>query len=185
MNRALRAMRWLAAGLAWGAAFACGQAHDTMIGARAASSASDDWPPVAKSPADAATVKTVLASADGAQVHVRAYLIAVTLPCPACNTNLGQRRSVIRQEGIGRARPPPPTPGPGCAPCPPPAATFSDEAPTASAGPAAAPLRAVGAAEGLQPRHMGHLFLLTGTFHPNGDSGPELEVTDVRALEGP
>jgi hypothetical protein len=71
---------------------------------------------------------------------------------------------------------------PGCLPCPSPAATFSDDGPTASATPSA-PLRAVGVAEGLQPRHVGKRFLLTGTFHVKGAMGPELDVTDVRALE--
>jgi hypothetical protein len=27
------------------------------------------------------------------------------------------------------------------------------------------------------------MFLLTGVFHANGAQGPELEVTDVRALD--
>jgi hypothetical protein len=27
------------------------------------------------------------------------------------------------------------------------------------------------------------VFLLTGTFHAKGDVGPELEVSDVQALE--
>ena len=37
----------------------------------------------------------------------------------------------------------------------------------------------------VEGRHVGHVFLLTGTFHANGAAGPELEVTDVRALEAP
>jgi len=163
---------------------ACGGSDRSEIATPAAAPV-EEWPPLATSPADAATVKTVLGSADGAQVRVRAYLVAVTLPCPVCNTSLGQGRSSARpNEGaIGRARAPDTTPGPGCAPCPPPAATFSDEAPRASAAPSSGPLRAVGAAQGLQPRHVGHLYLLTGTFHTNGPQGAELEVTDIRALD--
>lgn len=171
----------------YGVLAGCGTGDRSQI-ATPASSASpvEEWPPLAQSPTDASSVKSVLASADGAQVRVRAYLVAVTLPCPTCNTSLGQGRSSPRpNEGaIGRARAPTAAPGPGCSPCPPPAATFSDERPTASAAPESSPLRATGAAEGLQPRHVGHLFLLTGTFHAKGAQGAELEVTDIRALEG-
>ncbi|NVL67919.1 hypothetical protein, partial [Escherichia coli] len=70
-----------------------------------------------------------------------------------------------------------------CTACPPPAVTINDEPPKASASPSSPPLRATGAAEGLQARHVGHLFLFTGTLHANGAQGPELEVTDVRALD--
>lgn len=76
---------------------------------------------------------------------------------------------------------------PGCLPCPAPAATFSDDA-SSDPGSAAPRIRATGAAEGLQPRHVGKSFLLTGTFHAGaavGGTGPELEVTDVRALTTP
>ena len=164
---------------------ACGGDSRSQIAMPAAAPPVEEWPPRSTSPADAATVKTVLGSADGAQVRVRAYLVAVTLPCPACNTSLGQGRSAPRpNEGaIGRARAPATTPGPGCAPCPPPAATFSDEAPKASAAPSSGPLRAVGAAEGLQARHVGHVYVLTGTFHVNGPQGAELDVTDIRAVD--
>ena len=45
-------------------------------------------------------------------------------------------------------------------------------------------LRAVGVAAALQPRHIGHSFLFIGVFHAKGPNGPELEVTDIRALDG-
>lgn len=133
--------------------------------------------------ADAVDVRSALVCAEGAQIRVRAYLVAVTSPCPACN--VGERSGAPPEGKIGKS-PPARTrmpDMPGCLPCPAPAATFSDEAPTASATPSA-PLRAVGAAEALQPRHVGKSFLLTGTFHAKGALGPELDVTDVRALEG-
>lgn len=175
-------MKLLARFAICGVLAACGGSQDTMI-AVAPPPQAEEWPPSVPSAPDAATVKTVLSSVDGAQVRVRAYLVAVTLPCPACNTSLGARRSSPHEDAIGRARPPPPSRGPGCEPCPTPAATFSDEAPKASAGSESPPLRAVGAAEALQARHVGHLFLLTGTFHATGPMGPELEVTDVRAID--
>ncbi|MDB4935740.1 MAG: hypothetical protein JWP87_2712 [Labilithrix sp.] len=169
------------------AAAGCGGAPNMEIGVAASPPPreSDEWPPLSQSPPDASTVKAVLGSADGAQVRVRAYLVAVTLPCPACNVDA---RSTPREELPGRtARPRGPTP-PGCSPCPEPAATISDDMPTASPTAGASvttpPLRAVAVAGGLQPRHVGHVFLLTGIFHANGAQGPELEVTDVRALDG-
>jgi hypothetical protein len=164
----------------------CGGAQTPEIGVAATPPPreSDEWPPLSTSPADAATVKTVLGSADGARVRVRAYLVAVTLPCPACNVD---GRTTSREDLPGHtARPRGPLP-PGCLPCPDPAATISDDVPTASPTAASSstnpPLRATAAALGLQPRHVGHMFLLTGVFHANGAQGPELEVTDVRALD--
>jgi hypothetical protein len=133
-------------------------------------------------PADAIDVRSTLACAEGAQIRVRAHLVAVTLPCPACAA--GERTGAAPAPIIGKSRRPRPPDMPGCLPCPSPAATFSDEPPTASVT-ASAPLRAVGAAEGLQPRHVGKLFLLTGTFHAQGALGPELDVTDVHALDAP
>jgi hypothetical protein len=55
--------------------------------------------------------------------------------------------------------------------------------PTAAGSSTNPPLRAVGVAGGLQRRHVGKVFLLTGVFHANGAQGPELDVTDVRALD--
>ena len=145
-----------------------------------------DWPPVAPSPGEpGVTVQAALGCAEGAQVRVRGYLVALSPACPRCNV-VGQRGGSAREEDrIGKtARPGGPQLLPGCAPCPPAAATFSDEAPTASPTARSAPLRAVGAAEGLQARHVGHVFLLTGTFHARTEQGPELDVTEVRAVEG-
>lgn len=143
--------------------------------------AQEEWPPLAVAPGDAVNVKGALASADGAQVRVRAYLVAVALPCPACA--VGERTGPREQDRVGHtARPAGPT-MPGCLPCPSPVATFSDEAPSASALPESMPLRAVGGAAGLQARHVGKMFLITGTFHPRGVTGPELDVTDVHALD--
>lgn len=142
----------------------------------------DEWPAPSTAPADAATVKTVLASADGAQVRVRAYLVAVTVPCPPCSA--GEKRGATPDPRIGKSPAVRRRDMPGCLPCPKAAATFSDELPTAkgSPGPEHAPLRAVGVAEALQARHVGKAFLLSGTFHAKGDEGPELEVMDIRAL---
>ena len=160
----------------------CGGAQDMTIGVAAAPRpSSDEWPPPSPLPPDAVTVTNVLASSDGSQVRVRAYLVAVTVPCPVCNVG---GRSMPREEVTGRTsrlRGPAP---PGCLPCPDPAATISDDGPPASGSPSSAPLRAVAVAGGLQPRHVGHMFVLTGVFHANGANGPELEVTDVRALDG-
>jgi hypothetical protein len=163
------------------ATFGCGGAQDSHIGVAAPPRpAVDEWPLPGHAPPDVSTVRTVVSSADGAQVRVRAYLVAVTLPCPACNTGT---RKVLREDAIGRTGRPEGPMAPGCSACPPPAVTINDEAPKASASPASPPLRATGAAEGLQARHVGRLFLFTGTFHANGAQGPELEVTDVRTLD--
>jgi hypothetical protein len=161
----------------------CGGAQDSQIGVAAPPRpVVDEWPlpAPAQAPPDVSTVRTVVSSADGAQVHVRAYLVATTLPCPACNTGT---RKVLREDAIGRTGRPEGPMAPGCSACPPPAVTISDEAPKASASPSSPPLRATGAAEGLQARHVGHMFLFTGTFRANGAQGPELEVTDVRAID--
>jgi hypothetical protein len=179
----IRARLVLAALAAIGvASVACGgAAEESTIGKAKApvlsAKSGDEWPMRASSPPpDVLSVKAVLGSIDGtplhdgAQIHVRAYLVAVTVPCPACNVS----RKTTRTDPRG-------TP-PGCAPCPPPAVTFADEPPGSSAASRGAPLRAVGSAEGLQARHVGQLFLLTGTFHAHGDLGPELDVTDVRTL---
>jgi hypothetical protein len=143
-----------------------------------------DWPPVVTSPVPAVTVNDALGSADGAQIRVRGYLIAVTLPCPACNNVGADRGKSTKVEGrIGKTARPRGPDVPGCQPCPAAAATFSDAVPTSLSSPDSAPLRAVGGAEGLQARHIGHMFLLTGTFHATGPDGPELDVSDVRAID--
>lgn len=147
-----------------------------------------EWPPLA-TPSDGgadpgvSTVHAALGCADGAQIRVRGYLVALSPACPRCNVVGQQGGATLEKDRIGKtARAGGSAALPGCAPCPPAAATFSDEAPTASPSPGSPPLRAVGTAEGLQPRHVGHVFLLTGTFHARTEQGPELEVTDVRAL---
>lgn len=148
-----------------------------------------DWPPVATDAtavADAVTVDTALRSVEGAQVRVRAYLVARTPPCAACNVTGQSERTLPRgPDRIGRTQRTNAPDLPGCNQCPPAAVTLSDQPPTASPAPASSPLRAVGVAEGLQARHVGQLFLLTGTFHPRAEQGPELDVTDVRALATP
>ena len=143
-----------------------------------------DWPPVVTSPGESVTVDAALRSADGAQIRVRGYLVALTAPCPACNVGRDLGQAPKDEGSIGRTARARGPEMPGCAPCPPKAATFSDEAPAASASPSSSPLRAVGGAEALQARHVGHMFVLTGTFHPRGEQGPELDVSDVRAIEG-
>ncbi len=148
-----------------------------------------DWPPVAHDAtavADAVTVDTALRSVDGAQVRVRGYLVARTPPCAACNvTGQSDKPQPAAPDRIGHTARPNGPDMPGCNQCPPAAVTFSDQPPTASPSPSAPPLRAVGVAEGLQARHLGHVFVLTGTFHPRGEQGPELDVTDVRAIATP
>ena len=64
--------------------------------------------------------------------------------------------------------------------------TLGDTSPHAPEVSSSAParLRAVGVAAGLQPRHVGRNFLFVGVFHATGPNGPELDVTDVRALDG-
>jgi hypothetical protein len=178
-----RLLRSAALAAILGASTGCGgPAEDTSIGRAKApvlsARSGDEWPMRASSvPGDTVDAKGALASQDGALLHVRAYLVAVTLPCPACNVS----RATTRSDPRG-------TP-PGCAPCPPPAVTFADapparaSAPTPRAVDAVAPLRAIGGAEGLQARHVGQRFLLTGMFHASGEGAPVLEVTDVRALD--
>jgi hypothetical protein len=159
----------------------CG-GQDMQIGVAASPppSQNDEWPQLAQSPPDAVSVKSALECAEGAQIRVRAYLVAIAAPCPACN--VGARTQ--HQDLPGRTSKPTAINPTGCLPCPDPVATISDEVPTASGAPASPPLRAVGVAGGLQPRHVGHLFLLTGVFHARTENGAELEVTDVRALAG-
>jgi hypothetical protein len=144
-----------------------------------------DWPPVVTTPGETVTVDAALRSAEGAQLRVRGYLVALAAPCPACNAGADHGQAPKKDEGTTghTARPRGPD-LPGCAPCPPAAVTFSDEVPTASPSPSSSPLRAVGGAEGLQARHVAHMFVLTGTFHPRGAQGPELDVSDVKAIEG-
>ena len=147
-----------------------------------------DWPPLATSPAEpAVTIEAALGSAEGAQIRMRGYLVALSPACPRCNVvGPGLRAASREQDRIGRtARPGGESFLPGCAPCPPAAATFSDEALGGSQSTVSSKLRAVGAAEGLQPRHLGHVFVLSGTFHARADQGAELDVNDVRAIEGP
>jgi hypothetical protein len=148
--------------------------------APAAPPVTETWPAPAPLPADAIDVRAALASADGAELHVRAYLLAVTLPCPACRA--GERTGTRPDLPAGKSSHTRAPRLPGCLPCPSPAATFSD-APSAAANDQHAPLRAVGAAEGLQKRHVGKPFVLTGIFHGDGPSGPELEVTAIDAVE--
>lgn len=161
--------------------FGCG-GQDMQIGVATSPppSQNDEWPQLAQSPPDAISVKSALECADGAQVRVRAYLVAIAAPCPACNVGARSKH----QDLPGRTTKPTAINPTGCLPCPDPVATISDEVPTASGGPKSPPLRAVGVAGGLQPRHVGHLFLLTGVFHARTENGAELEVTDVRALDG-
>ena len=160
--------------------FGCG-GQDMQIGVAASPppSQNDEWPQRAIAPPDAITVKSTLEAVDGAQVRVRAYLVAIASPCPACNT--GERGK--HQDVPGRTTKPTAMNPTGCLPCPDPVATINDELPTASGGPTSPPLRAVAVAGGLQQRHVGHPFLFTGIFHPRAENGPELEVTDIRALD--
>jgi hypothetical protein len=164
----------------------CGGSKDAAVGESSVppSRQSDEWPARATAPPDAASVKTVLDSADSVPVKMRGYLVAINVPCPVCNTELGSPRSgKAHDTGIGRSRKTETPAGPGCVPCPTPAATFSDDPPKKAASPDSAPIRAVGAALGLQPRHIGHVFLLTGTLHTNGAAGPEIDVSDVQILD--
>jgi len=124
----------------------------------------EEWPSPSTIPADAIRVKELLASPDGSQVRVKAYLVASAPPCAPC------------------VAPPPPA---TCAPCPTPAATFSDDVPGSAIRPASATLRAVGLAGNLATRHVGRLFLLSGTFRIAGGQAPELQVSDIRALPAP
>lgn len=147
-----------------------------------------EWPAPAQAPDDAMDVEAVVACAEGTPVRVRAYLVAVTVPCPACN--VGERTGTAPERMIGKSSRPRSLGMPGCLPCPNPAATFRSAA-EPSRGTVGArdesglPLRAVGVAEGLQSRHVGKRFLLTGTWHATGATGPELDVTDIRALNSP
>jgi hypothetical protein len=158
-------------------AVGCGGAQ---VSAAPATAAADPWPGRSKSADDTATVSEALAGASGAHVRVRGYLVAVTLPCPACN--VGTNRPP-REDIAGRtSRPRGPAP-PGCLPCPDPAATIGDDPPGA---PSPRPsLRAVGVALALQPRHVGGMFVLDGVLHTTGPDGPELDVKDLRAIDGP
>jgi hypothetical protein len=141
------------------------------------------WPALTPWPLESATVAQVLSSRDGAQVRVIGYLLAVKVPCPACN--VGTQRPAREEVAGHTSRPRGPAP-PGCLPCPDPAATIGDMPPNApdARGDAQPRLRAVGVAGGLQPRHVGRNFFYIGVFHAKGPNGPELEVTDVRALDG-
>ena len=152
----------------------------SQISAAKAVDANDAWPARAKPAEDTATVAEALAGVDGAHVRVRGYLVAVTLPCPACN--VGTNRPP-REDIAGRtSRPRVPAP-PGCLPCPDPAATIGDDPPRA---PSPRPsLRAVGLALALQPRHVGGICLLDGVLHTPATGGPELDVKDLRALDQP
>jgi hypothetical protein len=143
--------------------------------------APDGWPAVAAASLDAATVEDVMGSPDGTEVRVRAFLAAVKLPCPLCN--VGTNRPA-REEVAGHTSRPRGPAAPGCLPCPDPAATLSDDSPSAPGfqGSTRPRLRAVGAAGGLQPRHVGRSFLFVGVLHKTAEGGPELDVTDVRAL---
>ena len=148
----------------------------------AASPVAEDWPSLTPWPLEVATVEDVASAADGAPVRLRAFLVAIKLPCPPCN--IGTHRPPREEIAGHTSRPRGPAP-PGCLPCPDPAATLSDESPNSpeARGNARVRLRAVGVAGALQPRHVGHSFLFIGVFHANGPNGPELDVTDVRALD--
>lgn len=141
----------------------------------------DVWPPVAaEDPTDAMTADAALRALDGATIKVRAQLVALAPPCAQCNVSTERGESTAEDDRIGRTNrdrgPTHPGPNlPGCVPCPGAAVTFADV-------PGAPPLRVTGTAEALQKRHVGHVFVLTGTFHARGESGPELETTDVRAI---
>lgn len=178
--RLLRGARALFATLACSAALSCGGGSASSSLVAPIAPLADEWPAPAQPAADAIDVRSALGCAEGAQIRVHAYLVAVTLPCPVCN--VGERTGPPPEGKIGKSPRQRSPDMPGCLPCPSPAATFSDDVPSASATPSA-PLRAVGSAEGLQARHVGRRFLLTGTFHAKGTMGPELDVTDVRALE--
>lgn len=142
--------------------------------------ADEAWPPRAASAGDTATVAEALAGTEGAPVRVRAYLVAVKRPCPYCS--VGTNRPA-REEIAGHTSRPRGPAAPGCLPCPDPASLLGDDPPGATSPRPS--LRAVGAAGGLQPRHVGRAFLFEGVLHKAGADGPELEVTDVRALDGP
>ena len=112
------------------------------------------WPALTPWPLESATVEEVLASPDGTQVQMIAYLLAVKVPCPPCN--VGTNRPP-REEVTGHtSRPSGPAP-PGCLPCPDPAATLGDRSLNASEATSSAParLRAVGVAAGsLRPHEL-------------------------------
>ena len=146
-----------------------------------------EWPLPVAAPAEALSVQTALGATDGAQIRVRGYLVALSPACPACTVVGAHGRSTPEEDRIGKTARPRGPEVPGCPPCPPAGVIFSDEPAGASASrsPASAVVRAVGSAEGLQARHLGRPFLLTGTFHARGAGGPELDVSDVRAVEGP
>lgn len=141
----------------------------------------DVWPAAATDDAsDAMTVDAALRALDGATIKVRAQLVALAPPCADCNRSPDIGENTVEDDRVGhttRDRGPTHTgPNlPGCVPCPGAAVTFAD-------APGAPPIRASGSAEGLQKRHVGKVFVLTGTFHARGEGGPEIEVTDVRAL---
>ncbi len=171
--RLLGVAAWVLVGLVVG----CG-AREPLMPAGPQTEASEGWPEVAAPPADTLDVAAALASPDGSQVVVRAVLVAVTVPCPACRAS--ERTGARAEPQAGKSARRRESSVPGCLPCPSPAATFRDAAEVPASG---SPLRAVGVAEGLQPRHTGKIFLLTGVIHAGGSFGPEIDVTDVRAVE--
>jgi hypothetical protein len=168
-------------GPACGGAPAVGQ--DVGVTPRKPVGALGDWPPAvdAAAAADAVSVDVALRSPPGSRLRVRAYLVARTPPCPACNVT-GQSEAKVTRPGdrIGKTGRTSGPEMPGCVPCPPASATISDEA---APSPATAALRAIGGAEGLQARHVGHAFVLTGTLRADAE-GPALDVTEVQAVEG-
>ena len=143
----------------------------------------DVWPPLAtEDSTDAMTADAALRALDGATIKVRAQLVAIATPCPKCNVSPDLGEGTAEGASVGRTSrergPVKPGPNlPGCVRCPGAAVTFAD-------GPGAPPLRATGSAEALQRRHIGQVFVITGTFHARGESGPELETTDVHAIAG-
>jgi hypothetical protein len=141
----------------------------------------EPWPLAAEASLDAVDVATALASSDGAPLRVRATLLAVSAPCPACA--VGERTGPRPEPPVGSSLRPHTRAMPGCLPCPSPSPTFGD-------GAASPTLRAVGVAEGLQRRHVGREFLLVGTLRARArrDEGsdappPVLDVVEVRAIE--
>ena len=141
-----------------------------------------EWPPVATSPADAVD-REGRARLRGRRADPRARVSrrdhaavsGVQHRADSAGEPTKEARSG-RADRRGRALPTAGAARRARRPRPPSATRFPD------LRAASAPLRA-GGAEGLQARHVGHMFLLTARS-TRGPAGPELDVSDVRALEG-